>query len=240
MCRPWRPATARVAPPSAHDIDNRVVVTVFEDLQCPACKQFEIMFGDALTTLRANPDVIVEYRMIFVPRRCVHQQVLVAGHQCVGVWQRRLVTGGDWSTWLRLSRDAVRPAARRGRAGHDDAKLASLALDAGSTDVQGCITANTYADWVSAGTRRTHRCPGHPNRPDQRPRCRPHRTVGPAQRRRASDPIAVSQRFSGRLAARYSAGNFLGSECSRWPGGGGGEDQVAGGGGMLLLLPMIR
>ena len=35
--RPWRPATVfRVAPPSAHDIDNRVVVTVFEDLRCPA------------------------------------------------------------------------------------------------------------------------------------------------------------------------------------------------------------
>ncbi len=143
----------RVAPPSAHNIDNRVVVTVFEDLQCPACKQFEIMFGDALTTLRANPDVIVEYRMIsFLDGASTNKYSSRATNASACVAEAT-ASGGDWSTWLRYHAMLYDQQPAEGGAGHDDTKLASLALSAGSTDVQGCITANTYADWVSAGTR---------------------------------------------------------------------------------------
>ena len=142
----------RTAAPSAGDVDKRVVVTLFEDLQCPACKQFETMFGDALDTLRGNPDVIVEYRMIsFLDRASTNRYSSRATNASACVAEAT-ATGGNWTTWLRFHTTLYEQQPDEGGPGHDDAKLAALAVAAGSPDVRGCITANTYSNWVSAGT----------------------------------------------------------------------------------------
>ena len=142
----------RTAAPSASDIDKRVVVTLFEDLQCPACKQFERMFSDALDTLRGNPDVIVEYRMIsFLDNASTNKYSSRATNASACVAEAT-ATGGDWSTWLRFHTMLYDQQPNEGGSGHDDARLAALASTAGSPDVRDCITGNTYASWVAAGT----------------------------------------------------------------------------------------
>ena len=142
----------RTSPPSPGDVDNRVVVTLFEDLQCPACKQFEAIFGDAVATLRADPDVIVEYRMISFLDGASSNRYSSRATNASACVAEATATGGDWSTWLRYHTMLYDRQPAEGGAGHDDATLAELALDAGSTDVRDCITANTYGAWVRAGT----------------------------------------------------------------------------------------
>ncbi len=143
----------RTAKPSPSDTDRRVVVTLFEDLQCPACKQFESMFGEAITTLRANPDVVVEYRMIsFLDRASTNNYSSRATNASACVAEAT-ATGGDWSTWLRFHTMLYDEQATEGGAGHTDAALASLAVGAGSPDVSSCIINNLYASWIQAGTR---------------------------------------------------------------------------------------
>lgn len=43
-----------------------VRVVLFEDLQCPACKQFEEVYGAHLEELRNSGDITVEYRIISI------------------------------------------------------------------------------------------------------------------------------------------------------------------------------
>lgn len=128
------------------------VVTVFEDLQCPFCKQFEAQFGAALRGMQANPRVAVDYRIISFLDRASENEYSSRAANASACVAESTATGGDWSKWLAFHTLLFDRQPAEGGAGHDDNALNAFAVQAGATDVSACISERRYAAWIAEAT----------------------------------------------------------------------------------------
>ena len=129
--------------------DADLTVTIVEDFQCPACKQFESIVGDQLDEYAAGDEVRLEYRSIaFLDNASSTDYSSRALNASACMMDEGTET---WLAWHGLMFDG-QPA--EGGAGLTDAELAAIAGEAGADEAEKftCIEANTYGDWVKATT----------------------------------------------------------------------------------------
>ena len=152
------PAPTEAAVPSAFTADGGlsfgnpdapVTVSVTEDFQCPACRQFETVSGPTLGELVDAGSVRVVYHPIAILDRMSSTRYSTRAANssaCVAETDR-----GRWPAW-KSTMFAGQPP--EGGAGLTDEQLIALAARAGVTspDLTSCVTDQRYTTWVAATT----------------------------------------------------------------------------------------
>lgn len=129
--------------------DAPVTVSVTEDFQCPACRQFETTTGPVLTELTNNGQINVENHPIaFLDRVSSTKYSTRAANAAACVAQ---IDQDRWPAWKTAMFDNQ---PEEGGSGLTDDQIIALATDVGITspDLQSCITEQRYVEWVAAAT----------------------------------------------------------------------------------------
>ncbi|MGL4306555.1 MAG: DsbA family protein [Mycobacteriaceae bacterium] len=130
--------------------DPAVVVTVYEDFQCPVCKSFESLFGETLSNLVAEGTIAVDYHPIAILNRMSSTEYSTRAANaslCV-------VEESTKENWQKFHSAAFAQQPAENTAGLSDKKLTELAKDAGAgDDIKNCIEGSKYTDWIAANTR---------------------------------------------------------------------------------------
>ncbi|MDJ0392208.1 thioredoxin domain-containing protein [Rhodococcus sp. G-MC3] len=129
--------------------DAKVVVTVVEDFQCPACKQFESISGETLTDLVADGTIAIDYKPIAILDRMSSTQYSTrAANASICVADSNKDVWPAWHTAMFEQQPA------EGGDGLTDDELVAIATAAGadSPEVASCITGGTYIDYVASQT----------------------------------------------------------------------------------------
>jgi protein-disulfide isomerase len=123
-----------------------VTVTVYEDFQCPICRDFEKESGSTLRSLVQHGTVKVRYRPIAILDRFSSTRYSTRSLSSVGcVVDARPTAFVTYHDLLFANQPAENSA------GLTDARLAALAKQAGA-DVSGCITGRRYEGWAARVT----------------------------------------------------------------------------------------
>ncbi|MFD6062469.1 DsbA family protein [Rhodococcus wratislaviensis] len=126
----------------------KAVLTVYEDFQCPVCKNFEAGFGDTIDQLRTSGAVAVDYHPISILDRMSSTQYSTRAANaslCVAD------TGID--NWLAFHRSVYQQQPPEGGSGLTDQQMIDLATAAGAPEsVAACITDGRYTEWVASST----------------------------------------------------------------------------------------
>ncbi|MBT0566566.1 DsbA family protein [Williamsia sp. CHRR-6] len=140
-----------------------VTLSLFEDFQCPACREFESMFGGVLTQIRALPGVAVDYHPITFldsasstrySTRAANASACVAEATGAPVPES---SGGSsrFAVWLRFHDALYAQQPQEGSAGLPDSTLVTMAVTAGApTSVESCIAGGTHQQAIAGITRR--------------------------------------------------------------------------------------
>lgn len=150
------------------DTTPPVVITVVEDFQCPACKQFESIMGPTLNGFKDNPKVAVDYVSInMLDQMSTTEYSTRAANASMCVAEK---TGkdGDFDTWMTFHNALFTSQPAEGGAGLADTQLVSIAKDAGVTDVADCIKNLEYSKWIDEATATTMGQPGFEGTPSVR------------------------------------------------------------------------
>lgn len=129
--------------------DAPVTVSVTEDFQCPACRQFETATGPVLAELMNSGQINVENHPIaFLDRASSTKYSTRAANAAACVAQ---IDRDTWPAWKTAMFDNQ---PEEGGSGLTDDQIIALAADVGisSPDLQPCITDQRYVDWVTATT----------------------------------------------------------------------------------------
>lgn len=129
-----------------------VTVQIFEDFQCPVCKQFEQVYGSALAQIRANPKVAVDYQPVAIldaQSSTEYSTRAANASACVA----ESTKGDNFAIWLKFHTLLYDNQPSEGGAGLTDDQLASYANQAGAKNVKDCITGGQFKDWVTQETK---------------------------------------------------------------------------------------
>lgn len=124
-------------------------ITVYEDLQCPACKAFEDASGEKLTELAESGDVAVEYRIIsFLDSPATDNYSSRAANASACVMEQ----GED--TWAAFHQAMYEQQSPETGPGLTDEEILQIAVEAGADEstTESCIADGTYDDWVQQVT----------------------------------------------------------------------------------------
>ena len=127
-----------------------VTVEVYEDYQCPHCRELEETQGAQLAEYAAGDQVNVEYRGIaFLDRASTTDYSTRALNASACVMDQ-----GE-QVWQRFHGLLFANQPAEGSDGLSDADLADLAEQAGAdpAEVQPCLEDGTYEEWADAATR---------------------------------------------------------------------------------------
>ncbi len=124
-----------------------VTVVVYEDFQCPACKQFEEQSAEYLKSLVDDGKVRVEYRPIaFLDKASTTAYSSRALNATGCVIDRSPASFQKFHDLL----FGAQPA--EGSAGLPDSRLVSLAREAGAGDVDRCVKDRAFSAWTKGVT----------------------------------------------------------------------------------------
>jgi protein-disulfide isomerase len=127
-----------------------VTLTMIEDFQCPACKQFETLNKELLDSYATGSEVRLEYRPISILDRMSTTDYSSRALNAAACF---VATNPDqWRAYHGLLFDNQPPEQS---AGLTDDALISLAVQAGAAkgDVASCINNGTYDDWGQSTTK---------------------------------------------------------------------------------------
>jgi protein-disulfide isomerase len=127
-----------------------VTVVLYEDFQCPVCKQYEEWLGDTITADVDAGTIKVEYRPIaFLDRASTTKYSSRAGETAACVLDQNGV-----DTWVKLHQLLFANQPEENTAGLSDSELADLAEQAGAdkSAVESCQSDGTFDGWVVAAT----------------------------------------------------------------------------------------
>lgn len=130
----------------------KAVLTVIEDFQCPACRQFEESFGATVAELRENPQVAVDYHPIAILDRSSSTQYSTRSANASACVAESTAGGGDFGVWQKFHDLLYQRQPEEGGAGLPDSELNSIAKEAGASNVNSCITDGQFKDWVTQQT----------------------------------------------------------------------------------------
>lgn len=122
-----------------------VVVSI--DFQCPACQNFESVYGKKLQEMSLSGEINLEYRPVAILDRASTTKYSSRAMSAFGC----VVTSKPESSlnYLNLLMDNQPD---EGTAGLTDDRLAEIAAEAGASDMQGCISDHRYLTWASNST----------------------------------------------------------------------------------------
>ncbi len=131
------------------DPNASVVVTVVEDFQCPACKQFEAISGDTLSELVADNTIAVDYKPIAILDR-----MSSTNYSTRAANASLCVADADISAWPTWHKAMFEQQPTEGGAGLSDDDLLGITQLANidGPDLSSCITDGTYTDYVASQT----------------------------------------------------------------------------------------
>ncbi|USI93086.1 DsbA family protein [Rhodococcus pyridinivorans] len=126
----------------------RRVVTIYEDYQCPACKNFEATFGGTLDELRTTGTAAIDYHPIaFLDRMSTTGYSSRAANASVCVAESAI------DSWRGFHSAAYAQQPPEGGQGLSDDQLSEIAVAAGAPEsVSECISSGRYNDWVESST----------------------------------------------------------------------------------------
>ncbi|MCF8568786.1 thioredoxin domain-containing protein [Gordonia sp. HY002] len=134
----------------------KVIVTVIEDLGCPACQKFEAIVGPTLDGYADDTEVAIDYKVIsFLDRVYPDHYSSRAANASYCVWHSGDGSLGSAQTWRKFQSTTFGRQPTEGGPGLTDDELAAIAKQSGAPDVAGCITGGQYANEVSATTDET-------------------------------------------------------------------------------------
>jgi protein-disulfide isomerase len=125
-------------------------ITIYEDLQCPVCEQFETATRDAVAKAVAAGKVKVDYRMVsFLDRASTNEYSSRALNAAMAVYD-----AGGVDAWKKFHDALYENQPEEGTAGPDDSALIDDAVAAGvkRSDVEQAIKDKVYAQWIVNAT----------------------------------------------------------------------------------------
>lgn len=149
---------APVAAPSAFTSDGALVfdaqnvptVSITEDFQCPACRQFEQTFGSTVDGLIDNGQARVEFRPVAILNRMTSDD-----YSSRSASASACVADESTTAWRAFKTELFdNQPAEGGGPGLSNDRLAELAVSAGATspDTATCITEERYVPWADQMT----------------------------------------------------------------------------------------
>ena len=127
---------------------NPVVVTLYEDFQCPACKAFEEANGPFLKQAVAAGDITIDYRPI----------AFLDGASSTRYSTRSLnaamcsLDTTDVKTYIDVHDVLFANQPDEGGAGLDNAELTKLTEQGGAKDLKSCINSEKFGPWIKDAT----------------------------------------------------------------------------------------
>ncbi|NDK90679.1 thioredoxin domain-containing protein [Gordonia desulfuricans] len=130
-----------------------VTVTILEDFQCPACKQFEQLYGDALAQLRTNPKVAVDYRPIAILDRMSTTDYSTRAANASACVAESTKGANNFEVWLKFHNLLYLNQPTEGGAGLTDSQLTTYANQAGAQNISDCVNDGQFKSWVADQTK---------------------------------------------------------------------------------------
>jgi len=135
--------------------DGPVTVTIWEDFQCPACKQFESVNSDYLEQAALAGDITLAIQPLsFIDQNLGNTSSVLAAN----AFACSMPSGDKAALDFHQKIYANQPKENPGNEAWDNATLIGWANDSGVTgsDFESCVNDGTYNDWVqqvaAAGT----------------------------------------------------------------------------------------
>ena len=140
---------------------DAVEVVVYSDFMCPVCSMFEETNGAALTQLREDGDIVLEYRPVSILDRTSQG----AQYSTRAATAAAFVADQDPAAFVAFNEAMFANQPEEGTQGLTDEQIADLARDAGvQEDVAAAIADGSYftgdasfAPWVAASTEQATR-----------------------------------------------------------------------------------
>ncbi len=131
----------------------KATLTLIEDFQCPACKQFESIFGDAIKQIRGNSQVAVDYKPVAILDRMSSTKYSTRAANASACVAEATAVDGDWSIWLGFHDELYAQQPEEQSSGLTDEQLTAIATDAGApASISTCVDDGQYAGWVTEQT----------------------------------------------------------------------------------------
>jgi protein-disulfide isomerase len=147
---PSAPATkpaAVTAPGAEAEAGKPVKVVAYVDFICPVCKNFEAQYNTALTKLRNEGKITVEYRPLgFLDSRSTTNYSSRAANAAACVANESPEKYSDFFNTLYDKQPA------EGSAGLSDTDLKKIATDVGAKNIDSCVDNKTYRPYVKHTT----------------------------------------------------------------------------------------
>lgn len=130
--------------------DATTVISVVEDFQCPACKNFESISGSTLQQLADAGNVAVDYRPISILDRFSNGAMYSTRAASASI----CVAENDRDSWMNWHNSMFEQQPAENGTGLTDDELVAIAASAGadSPATASCITDGSYTDWVTSQT----------------------------------------------------------------------------------------
>jgi protein-disulfide isomerase len=132
------------------DPDAPVTVTLYEDFQCPICKQYEEWLGDTITSYVDAGTIKVDYRPIAILDRMSSTDYSSRAAETAAC----VLDSSGVDTFVAFHELLFANQPAENTAGLTDSQLADLASQAGADKdtVASCQSDDTFAGWVNAAT----------------------------------------------------------------------------------------
>ncbi len=124
-----------------------VTVTVYEDFQCPVCKQFEQTTGPALQQLVDSGKVKVIARPVAILDRASSTQYSTRALNAAAC-----VVDAKPEAYPQFAHLLFEQQPEEGGAGLPDSALVAAAQQAGAGDISSCVADKTYEGWAARTT----------------------------------------------------------------------------------------
>ncbi|MFJ4268730.1 DsbA family protein [Paenarthrobacter nicotinovorans] len=141
-----KPATVTV-PGGEAEAGKPVKVVAYIDFICPICKRFETTYGDALTKLRNDGKISLEYRALgFLDQQSTTNYSSRAANAAACVANTSPEKYADFFNLLFERQPA------EGSAGISDKDLKAMATEVGAANIDSCVDSKQYRPWVKFAT----------------------------------------------------------------------------------------
>lgn len=130
--------------------DAPTTVTIYEDMQCPVCREFEQATTDKLTEAVEAGKVRVDFRMVsFLDAQSTNQYSSRALNAAFAVYE-----AGGVEAWKKFHDTLYANQPEEGGAGLTDEQLIAFAVDAGveKSEVEDAINDKIYAQFIVNAT----------------------------------------------------------------------------------------
>lgn len=121
-----------------------VTVVVYEDFQCPFCKQFDDSAGDFLRQSVADGDITLEWHPLAVLNNVSKDQYSTRALNAAAC----VLDDTDVKTYIAMHELLFAHQPKENTKGLSNAKLAALAEQAGAGDLTTCINSRKFGPWT--------------------------------------------------------------------------------------------